>query len=161
MNYNDSTYICKIIFNNNRSFNPFPGSRDLNFGPEIIRKLRIFAKMGGPRSIICITMDFNWLQYRYIHFQNVSNDFHSFTHILRSVRPPFRAINDTKTSIFPKLKVKDLDLNRFFLIIMVTQTSLNTNHSNYLFVLFQRLSWPPLGRKGDRKIESCRQRSSY
>ena len=93
--------------------------------------------MGGPRSIICITMDCNWLQCRYIHVQNVSNDFHSFTHSLRSVSPPFRAINDRKTSIFPKLKVKDLDLNRFFLIIMVTQTSLNINHTNHLFALFK------------------------
>ena len=131
MNYNDSTYIYKIIFNNNRSFSPFPGSRDLNFGPEIVRKLRIFAKMGGPTSIICIIMDCNWLPCRCIHVQNVSNDFHSIAHILRSFRPPFRAINDNNR----RLKVKDLDLNRFFLIIRVTQTSLNINHSNHLFAL--------------------------
>ena len=151
MNYNGSTYIYKIIFNDNRSFNSFPGPRDLNFGPEIVRKLRIFEKMGSPRSIISIIMDCIWFPCR-CHVRNSSDDFYLFAYILRSLRPPFRAINDKNRRFYQKirrLEVEELDLNRFFPIIRMKQSSLYINHSScHLSALVQRLVDPHLVEHG-------------
>ena len=87
-----------------------------------------------------------------MHVRNVSDNHNLFAYILKPLRPPFRAINDKNCRFYQKirrLEVKELDLNRFFPITTMKQSSLYINHSNcHLFALVQRLVDPYLVENG-------------